>query len=152
MRFVFKGLKCSSVRSKEVTHGPDCRVRGTVSYTATSYANISSELLHPTHVRLFALSDCIMVPRGNRKQGSTQLSAGMSLESQKANRSRGDVDHRRMTDPDRQTSNVQGKDRFFYTETGGVGEVLPLVTLNYFVCFGCEQEKPILDRYGQKGT
>ena len=135
-----------------MTHGTDYRTRGTVSYTATFYAIKPSKPLHQSHVRLFALSDCVIVPRDNCKQGSTQIAAEMSLESQKAGRSRGDIDHRRMADLDRQASNVQGKDRFFYAETGGVGEVLPLVTSNYFVCFGCEQEKPILNRYGQKGT
>jgi hypothetical protein len=83
--FGVKMLKCSSVRADGMTHGTDCRT----SSTATLYANIPSELLQSSHVHLFALSDCIMVPRGNCQKGSTHLSAGMSLESQNANRSRG---------------------------------------------------------------
>jgi hypothetical protein len=135
-----------------VTHGTDSRTRGTVSYTATLHADIPSELLRSPHVHLIALSDCIIVPTDNCKQGSTQLSAGTSLESKKANRSRGDIDHRRMADPDRQATNVQRKDRFFYTETERVGEVLPLVTLNYFCVLWLGAENPILNRYEQKGT
>jgi hypothetical protein len=116
------------------------------------YANVRSELLHSPHVRLFALSDCIMLPRGKSKQGSTQLSAGMSLESQKAKRSLGDTGHRRTADPDRQAPNVGEKDRFFYTETRGEGGI----AISHFkllcVLWLRAGKNPILNRYGQKDT
>ena len=138
-----------------MTHGAtDCRTSGTVSCTAMLYVDTRSELLHPPHARLFALSDCIMLPRGNCKQGSTHLSSGISLESQKATRSRGDTDHRRMADPDRQASNVHGKDRFFYTETGGIGE--GGIAISHFkllcVLWLRAGKKQIQNRYGQKST